>query len=170
MKLFTDWGFSWEGWRHNQRGEYWVVAQAILILGLFFLPAYRPSGLMLTPPWIYITWGVAGLVAGLAIALFGKGLLDLGKSLTPLPYPRDDGALVQSGVYGIVRHPVYSGVILVVLSLAIAQLSLSHLLATAILFIFFNAKASREEEWLRQKYPDYDAYQQRVKKLIPWVY
>ena len=38
------------------------------------------------------------------------------------------------------------------------------------LFIFFDLKSGREEEWLVEVYPVYGAYRQRVKKLVPWVY
>ena len=44
------------------------------------------------------------------------------------------------------------------------------LLLPVLLFIFFDLKSRREEQWLREAYPDYPAYQKRVKKLIPWVY
>jgi len=65
---------------------------------------------------IYVVWAIAfgiGLVA--AVFLF-KGLWDLGDSLTPLPYPKNNGQLVQTGVYSIARHPLYRGVILAALS------------------------------------------------------
>jgi protein-S-isoprenylcysteine O-methyltransferase Ste14 len=109
-------------------------------------------------------------VGSLAVILMGKGLLDLGKSLTPLPYPRDDGQLVQSGVYGWVRHPIYGGLILGILGWAIAHASLSHLAAALLFWVFFDAKSAREETWLLEKYPDYADYRQRVKKLLPWIY
>jgi protein-S-isoprenylcysteine O-methyltransferase Ste14 len=96
--------------------------------------------------------------------------VDLGRSLTPLPYPREDGQLVQSGVYSIVRHPLYSGLIFAALSWAVFQFSLSHLVGAVILFIFFDAKARREEAWLSEKYQEYPNYQERVKKLIPGLY
>jgi protein-S-isoprenylcysteine O-methyltransferase Ste14 len=169
MKLWSDWGFSRAGWRNSQRGEYWVVAQAVLMTGFVLLPVYRPVEL-LPSVWLYSSWAIAGVLGMGAIALFIKGILDLGNSLTPLPYPREDGQLVQSGVYAIVRHPLYSGVILAALGWTIFQFSLSHLIGTLTFILFFDAKAAREENWLMQKYPDYADYRQKVKKLIPWVY
>lgn len=170
MKLLTDWGFTRTGWRNNQRGEYWVVAQAILILGFILLPVYPiPSIDKFDYIW-YMKILVATALEIIASVFVLKGLLDLGNSLTPLPYPKDDGQLVQSGVYSLVRHPLYSGIIFAALGWTVFNLSLLHLIATAILFSFFDAKAGTEEVWLTQKYPDYPDYQQRVKKLIPWVY
>lgn len=169
MKLISDWGFSAESWK-GQRGEYWVFLQAVLMLGYVVLPCYRPSWLMVQPPLLYGIWAISGLLFLGAAILLGKGLVDLGGSLTPLPYPREDGQLVQSGIYSIVRHPLYSGIILAAKAYAIGQLSLSHLAATLVLVVFFNFKANQEELWLSQKYSEYPDYQQRVKKLIPWIY
>ena len=171
MKIFTDWGFTRAGWRNNSRGEYWVVAQGMAIALFVLLPVYRPSWLIFpTSNWLYLSWGIATAIALAALIFLLKGLLDLGQQLTPLPYPKEEGQLVQTGVYSLVRHPLYSGVILLSLSWAIFQLSLSHLIGVIFLFVLLNTKASREEVWLAEKYPDYADYRTKVKKLIPWVY
>jgi protein-S-isoprenylcysteine O-methyltransferase Ste14 len=171
MKLLSDWGFTPEGWRSGERGEYLVLLQGALLIGFMLLPVYRPAAWAIDSSALLYVGSCIAAVLGLgASVLIVKGLLDLGRNLTPLPYPRDDGQLVQSGAYGIVRHPLYSGLILAALSWVVFQLSLSHLIAAAILFAFFDAKARREEAWLTEKYPEYSDYQQRVKKLIPGVY
>ena len=77
---------------------------------------------------------------------------------------------MQTGMYGIVRHPLYSSILLAEIGYAIGQLSLSHLGAMLLLFSLLNYKASREEIWLSDRHPDYAAYQHRVKKLIPFVF
>lgn len=162
------WSFTFD-WR-GQHGEYWVLAQALLFLGFALLPVYRSPLLQLTVPTTYFIWAMAaGLGLGATVLLL-KGLVDLGRNLTPLPYPVESGELVRSGIYSFVRHPLYSGVILAALSWAVFQLSLSHLLGTIALFLFFDAKANREENWLLEKYPDYADYRQQVKKLLPWLY
>lgn len=170
MKLLTDWGFTRKSFR-GQRGEYWVLVQAILMIGFLLMPVYRPIALrpLLQDLWpvlriLAIAPGILGLVLGL------KGLFDLGRNLTPLPYPREDGQLVRSGVYGWVRHPLYGGLLLTALAWSLLQASLTHGLLTGIGLVFFNAKADREESWLMDRYEDYGAYRQQVKKLIPWIY
>jgi protein-S-isoprenylcysteine O-methyltransferase Ste14 len=169
MKLLSDWGFNPESWR-GQRGEYWFLLQVLLILGFVLLPVYRLAEFTLDPPGLYWFWGGAAVIGVLALIVLSKGSLDLGRNLTPLPYPKNDGQLVQTGIYGIVRHPLYSGLTLAAISWAMAQLSLSHLIAAIILFAFLNAKANREEDWLTEQFPEYTDYKKRVKKLIPWVY
>lgn len=171
MKLLSDWGFSLEGWRTGNKGEYWFIAQALLITVFPFLPVYRPTWLEINSAnLLYFTWGIAAVLGLSALVFLGKGLLDLGKQLTPLPYPKENGELVQTGIYSLVRHPLYSGLIFLTLSWAIFQMSLTHLFAVLILFIVLNAKASKEEGWLSEKFPEYAEYQQRVKKLIPLLY
>ena len=171
MKILTDWGFTREGWRNNSRGEYLVLLQGALLAGFAILPVYQLPGLKIqSTQLLALTWSVASILGLGGLILIIKGLIDLGKNLTPLPYPIENGELVQTGIYGIVRHPLYSGLILAAFAWTIFQLSLSHLIATAILLIFFDIKASREEAWLSEKYSEYSEYRQRVKKLIPGVY
>lgn len=167
MGLLKDWGFTASSWQ-GQRGEYWVLMQALLLLGFAVLPAYKLS--LRHPLALQLAWGLAGIAAGFAVVLIVSSVLGLGSNLTPLPHPRDDGQLVQTGIYTIVRHPLYSGLIFAALSWALLQVSLSHLIGTIVCFGFFNAKANREERWLTEKFPDYSAYQKRVKKLLPWIY
>ncbi|MCY7381762.1 MAG: isoprenylcysteine carboxylmethyltransferase family protein [Microcoleus sp. CAN_BIN18] len=171
MKILTDWGFTREGLRKNSHGEYLVLLQCALLAGFAILPVYQLPGFKIqSPQLLYLTWFLASILGLGALILIVKGLIDLGKNLTPLPYPIENGELVQTGIYSIVRHPLYSGLILAALGWTIFQISLSHLIATAILLIFFDIKANREESWLSEKYPDYSEYRQRVKKILPGIY
>jgi protein-S-isoprenylcysteine O-methyltransferase Ste14 len=77
---------------------------------------------------------------------------------------------VVTGPYRLVRNPIYSGLIFGAFGYALwvnGWLTLGYAL---LLFIFFDIKSRKEERWLAEKFPDYGAYQQRVRKLIPWVY
>ena len=106
----------------------------------------------------------------LAIVFLGRSLFDLGQNLTPLPHPRDEGQLVKTGIYGLVRHPMYSGVVYLALAYASWQMSWVHLVDSIVLFVFFDAKSRKEEVWLTEKFPDYASYSNSVKKLILWIY
>jgi protein-S-isoprenylcysteine O-methyltransferase Ste14 len=169
MKLLTDWGFNPKSWQ-GKRGEYWFMIQVVLILGFAVLPIYRLPELNPSPPSLYGVWIAAAGMGIVSLIVLLRGLLDLGQNLTPLPHPKQDGQLVQTGMYSAIRHPLYSGLILAAVSWAVFQCSISHLVAAIVLALFLNAKASREEVWLIQMYPDYLDYRQRVKKLIPWLY
>ncbi|MCC7445876.1 MAG: isoprenylcysteine carboxylmethyltransferase family protein [Anaerolineae bacterium] len=152
------------------RGAEWVAVQIGLMVTIWLISP-DIAGL---PAWPEPLRTIS-LIAGLLIGFFGVGLimvgaLNLGTNLSVFPRPVDDGALVQTGLYGIVRHPIYSGVILSALGWSLFRASIPALILTVVLVVFFDQKARREERWLEQKYPDYGSYRQRVRKLIPWVY
>ncbi len=142
-----------------------------MLLGFALLTPWHPSAWAHWPEWItYGRWVIAIVLGLFALFLLSKGLLDLGQNLTPLPYPRDDSTLVQTGVYGWVRHCLYSGLIIGTLAYSLARLSVPHLLATVLLFLILDAKSRQEEVWLMAKFPDYADYRQRVKKFFPGIY
>jgi protein-S-isoprenylcysteine O-methyltransferase Ste14 len=102
---------------------------------------------------------VLAVVAAL-VALRAKA--DLGHNLTMSPTPVHDGELTQTGVYGVVRHPMYLSVELLLLAAALALGSWLTLLGAGGMFGFFMLKASHEEQLLTRRYPGYAAYAQRV--------
>ncbi|MEB3309577.1 MAG: isoprenylcysteine carboxylmethyltransferase family protein [Snowella sp.] len=170
MNQLKDWGFSSEWWR-GDRGEYWVIAQFLLFFGFILLPVYPAITVdTLAPLWQYGRWISLVVFGVIGVLLSGLGVTNLGHNLTPLPHPKDESALVTSGVYRFVRHPIYSGVIFLAISYSIWQLSLIHAIGSIVFLIFFDVKARKEEAWLKEKFADYATYQNQVKKLIPWIY
>jgi protein-S-isoprenylcysteine O-methyltransferase Ste14 len=171
MNIFEQWGWRWTSWQKGERGEYWFLAQLLGFALFALLPQYPLMDRDKFIPWAQEgLMGAALLLGCLGVIGVGKGLLDLGKSLTPLPYPRDDGELVTTGLYGMVRHPLYSGIILATAGWVLFTLSWPHALGWLALSLLLERKATQEERWLVQKYPDYEAYRQRVKKLIPGLW
>lgn len=157
-------------WWKGARGEWYVVAQ----VGLFALVALGPRTLPGFPAWSGMP-ALAGTVFGPVLMLAGAalsvaGLFHLGPNLTPLPYPKDCSELVDTGAYSIVRHPIYSGLILGAFGWGLSIHGGLTLLWALALFVFFDVKSRLEERWLAEKFADYPAYRARVKKLIPWVY
>jgi protein-S-isoprenylcysteine O-methyltransferase Ste14 len=146
-----------------KKGGGWVVVQIILMASYFFLPWGHPRASF--APFVL---GVSLLAVG--VLLFLAGIARLGRSLTPFPVPRRNAQLATSGAFGLVRHPIYSGLILAAAGWAIAMADLPRLGFAAVLFLFFDAKARLEEKLLREKFPEYSSYVQRVKRLIPGVY
>lgn len=156
-------------WWKGTRGEWYVVLQFVLFGLLFTAPFVWP-----TPGWPS-PWGMAARVAGVlfglvGIALIAGGLRNLGANLTAVPHPKDDAYLVQDGAYRYVRHPIYSGIIFGGFGWALLMNSWPALLVAAVLFVFFDVKTRREERFLAAKFPDYDAYRGRVRKLVPFIY
>lgn len=140
-----------------------VGAQFVFLLLLGFMP------------WGSLwSQGIGTVVFGLVFVALGVGIAfaagaGLGRTLTPSPVPKADGELVTTGVYGLVRHPIYSGLLLLGVGLVIIGASWLHVLAWVALLSVLMAK-SRFEEWmLSARYPDYAAYAARVGRLVPGV-
>ena len=159
-----------QAWWRGTRGEWWVVAQVILIAAVFLAPPTLP-GVPVWPGALIRVSTVAGALLVLAgTGLFLAGLLRLGTNLTPLPYPTARATLIQSGPYRFVRHPIYSGGIALAYGWALLVCGSLTLAYATVLLVFFDAKATREERWLTERFPEYPAYQRRVRKLIPFIH
>lgn len=159
------WGFSWQGLADNRRGEWWLIAQ-LLLIAAHLLPATPPPaalGLAWPPALGWLGWGL--LAGGLALA--GRALLHLGASLTPLPEPMADAPLVTDGAYGRCRHPLYQAVLLCSLGVVLATGSLLHLGLLLALAAVLAGKAHREEARLLALHPDYAAYRAGTAAIVP---
>jgi len=157
-------------WWKGTRGEWLVVAQVALIALVFFGPrtvAGQPAWRFPFPHACAVVGGVLMVVGGL---LFVAGLIQLGRGLTPLPYPKDGASLVQTGPFALVRHPMYGGGLVFAFGWALLVHGWLTLGYVVVLFVFLDMKSRREERWLTERYPAYATYQQRVRKLIPFIY
>ena len=151
--------------RFMGRGGGWVVAQGLLMLCWLFL---TPKGHKLTGSALARTFAAVLLTTGVVAGV--SGALVLGKSLTPFPKPPAQAQLVRRGVYAMVRHPVYAGLMALSLGWACLWRSLPGAALALIQAVLLDAKARREERWLREKFPGYGEYAAKVRRLIPWVY
>jgi protein-S-isoprenylcysteine O-methyltransferase Ste14 len=149
------------------RGGAWVCAQFPLSAAAMLVSMVGPRlpSVVRQPG----RWIGSALLGGGGV-LFLAGLRGLGRQLTPFPKPRAGATLVQSGAYGIVRHPVYGGAILTVLGWALLRGRWAGLVASAGIAVFFDQKATREERWLVGQFEAYSAYRRRTHMLIPWLY
>ncbi len=138
-----------------------VAAQFVFLLLLGFLP----WGSLWPREAATIVIGLVLVALGVGIALAAGGAL--GRTLTPSPIPKADGQLVTSGVYSLVRHPIYSGLLVLGLGLIAIGASLLHLLAWIALLSIFMAKARFEDLMLLGQYPGYRDYAARVGRLVP---
>ena len=152
-------------WWKGTRGEWWVVGQFVLMAAVVFAPAgWRWTA----SRGVWIAPGI--LLVALGLGLAARGMLDLGTSLSPFPQPRHRAALVQTGTFAYVRHPIYGGVIVAALGWALWRTSGLHLLLAVALASYLDAKGRHEEMLLLERYPDYAVYRTRTKRLIPWLF
>lgn len=153
-------------WWKGERGEWWVVGQGILIAALAAAPASRswPSIPRTPNAWL----GAVLFVLGIAFAAWA--VMTLGPNLTALPKPRGRAALIDRGPYGLVRHPIYGGLILIGVGWALWRGGVWHLPLALALAFYLQSKASVEERFLTARFPYYREYQERTpRRLLPWV-
>jgi protein-S-isoprenylcysteine O-methyltransferase Ste14 len=113
-----------------------------------------------------IHWILRGTLAAISIAVgmyLAQGAHNVVFDKSP-----SDPRLIDWGVFGIVRHPMYLGVLLVLLGLFLWSLSLLSLSVWICFFFFYDRMASYEEEDLLRIFGEgYEEYRRRVGKWIP---
>ncbi len=152
----------------SKRGEEWVMVQLVLLTAIVLLPFGARE--VWAAPLADVARLLGLLIGALGLLIVGVAALYLGSNLTIFPRPKADGTLTQGGIYAVVRHPMYCGVILSAVGWSLWQTSLLAILVSLALIFFFDRKAAQEELWLQAQYPNYAEYRRRVKKLIPFIY
>lgn len=141
------------------------IAVAAVVLVLYRLGVFRHFGPR--PVAWEIVLGLVLLVVGLGMAVAARR--HLGRNWgSPMTQKRDP-ELVVTGPYRLIRHPIYSGLLVAGAGTALA-LSLVWLIAVLLAAIYFVYSAVMEERFLLTRFPDtYPAYKHATKMLVPFV-
>ena len=142
-----------------EKGKKLVFLQFALIIVLALFPDNNT-----VDPRLSIV-GTVMLAIGLAV-LFA-GFIGLGKSLTANPVPNQDGVLVTKGIYSIVRHPIYLGLLSITLGLVVSSGVWAQIIVWIALAILLVYKMRWEEVLLTAKYKGYAEYMTKVPAVIP---
>jgi len=167
--LFTRGNIS--AGEREDRGNRWVIV-AVSVLGLLaaYLPAYTDAKDFWTFDGEAIRWlGVVLFAAGSALRLWP--VFVLGHRFSGLVAIQPDHALVTTGIYAVIRHPSYLGLLVGSLGWALAFRSGVGVLLTVLLIPPLVARIRAEERLLRSQFDGpYEAYCARTSRLIPGVY
>ncbi len=150
------------------------LARLVLILGaaaLLWLPNVPPPLLdkRFLPPGAWSFWiGAAITAGGLLFAVWARR--HLGKNWSQAVTLKEGHELITSGPYALVRHPIYTGLLLGFVGCAVARGEWRGLLAVALVFGALWHKLKLEEKWMRAQFgQSYEAYSRRVTALVPYV-
>jgi protein-S-isoprenylcysteine O-methyltransferase Ste14 len=169
VALFSSGNLS-SGERED-RGNRWVLA-AFGVIGLLlaYIPAYTDRIEFWTLDGDAVRWlGVVLFAVGGALRIWP--VFVLGHRFSGLVAIQPGHTLVTSGVYGVIRHPSYLGLLVNSLGWALAFRSGVGVLLTALTIPPLVARMRAEETLLRTQFGgEYDAYRRRTSRLIPGVY
>lgn len=159
--------------RLNAKEEQDEQKRVIALSGLMFVAAFVLAGLNfrfgwhLLPAWVSIAAAVLFLLGYLLFAEVLRENAYLSRTIEV----QEDQKVVDTGLYGVVRHPMYAATILLFLSM---PLILGSLLSFAVMLLYLPIIGKRmrnEEAVLEQGLKDYTEYKTRVKyKVIPGIW
>jgi protein-S-isoprenylcysteine O-methyltransferase Ste14 len=138
----------------------------VVVIVLLRLGAFRGHGLH-TDPW-RAGIGLLLFALGLAFAVWAR--IHIGGNWGTPMTQKDEPELVASGPYRLVRHPIYSGVLVAGAGTAVA-LSWLGLTVVALAGIYFLYSATVEERYMTERFPDdYPGYKRSTKMLVPFIF
>lgn len=155
----------------EDRGNRWVIA-AFALIGLLigYLPAYSDRAHRWTIDGDAVRWlGVALFAAGGTLRIWP--VFVLGNRFSGLVAIQPGHTLVTTGIYGVIRHPSYLGLLTSSLGWGLAFRSGAGVVLALLLIPPLLARIRAEERLLRTQFgAEYDAYRARTSRLIPGVY
>lgn len=117
---------------------------------------------------LWVPLGAVLTLVGLLFTVWAR--VRLGRNWSGVITVKADHELVTGGPYGLVRHPIYSGLALAIIGTALAIGQWRGVLAIALAFIVFVERMIVEERFMRQQFgAAYDDYALRVRAFVPGV-
>lgn len=148
--------------RHHVVGWGLVAVQGALIVGILLTPVGDAWPL---PP---AASAFATALTWLGLALVVWAVLVFGRGVTPSPMPSGKAQLQTRGPYRWIRHPMYTGVIILMAGSALGRRNWLAAMLWIVLVTFFITKIRWEERRLVETYPGYHSYRMTVPALVPF--
>jgi protein-S-isoprenylcysteine O-methyltransferase Ste14 len=154
------------------------AASRTLRVFIFLIAIVLLSTTRVPLPWLYVQlwpvgfwpfWlGAAVTIAGLLFAVWAR--VHLGRNWSRSVTIKQGHELITTGPYAVVRHPIYTGILIGFLGTAIALSQVRGIIVCALIFLVFWAKFRMEEQWMRSRFGEtYTAYAHRTAALVPYV-
>jgi protein-S-isoprenylcysteine O-methyltransferase Ste14 len=142
-----------------------IFTAALLSLPDKFVPLLNRRFLPLGPAVFWI--GAAITAAVLLFSIWARH--HLGNNWSQAVTLKKDHELITSGPYSLVRHPIYTGLLLAIVGCAVARGEWRGVLAVVLVFFALWQKLKLEEKWMRAQFGEsYQAYSRRVPALLPF--
>jgi protein-S-isoprenylcysteine O-methyltransferase Ste14 len=169
------WILNWGNAKSTAKREYGSVyirlfGTLILILTIIIFRTFHLGslGLVVISGFVGLIGSVLA-VCGLIVAILARRAL--GSNWSPNIELKEHHTLTTTGIYGVVRHPIYLGMFLMAVGSLIVFESIPVLLIILSVFSVFIFRIKREEKLMMETFPkDYPEYKKKVKALIPFVW
>lgn len=157
------------GAKESQAEQRWVVA----LSGAMFVASFVVAGLNFRYGWHTLPEWVVWLAVGLFLLsyLLYAEVVRENAYLSRTIEVQAEQKVIDTGLYGIVRHPMYAATLLLFLSMPLILGSLISFIITLAYIPIISIRISNEEQVLEEGLAGYKEYKQRVKyKVIPYVW
>jgi protein-S-isoprenylcysteine O-methyltransferase Ste14 len=157
---------------YQQRRALWRYSLPLIVGVYLIFKGSRfsdPLGLRVIPSADAIAWtGVVLCIGGLAFCVWAR--FTLGRNWSGVVTFKGGHELITRGPYAIVRHPIYTGILIMLVGTIIVLGRVAGIIGLPLVFWSFWIKLRYEEQLMLEKFPDqYAAYQQRTRRIIPFV-
>lgn len=155
------------------------LASRLLRICMFAIAISLLATTRIPLPWLYLQlwpiglwpfWlGAAVLIAGLLFAVWARE--HLGNNWSRSVTIKQDHELITTGPYALVRHPIYTGILIGFLGTAIAVSQVRGLIVFILIFVSLWLKLRMEEQWMRSQFGDtYVNYTHQTAALLPYLF
>jgi len=160
--------------KETSRSETWgsrasyvvLLVAAGYLMSLRRLPISGASIQLYAPRLVLLLVEVACVAAGLGVAVWARR--HLGRNWSGTVTAKDDHELIRSGPYRAVRHPIYTGILLALIGMAIGTGTWTSAVAVVLAAVAFLRKLRIEERFMIDQFGDeYERYRREVPALVP---
>jgi protein-S-isoprenylcysteine O-methyltransferase Ste14 len=174
--FFLYWQIKAANTKTTQRIE--PVTSRILRVFIFLIAIVLLLPIPIPLPWLYLhlwpvgIWpfwlGASITIAGLVFAVWARGYL--GRNWSSSVTIKQGHELITSGPYGVVRHPIYTGILTGFLGMAIAISQVRGFIVVVLILFAYWTKLRIEEQWMRSQFGEtYAAYVKQTTALVPYL-
>jgi protein-S-isoprenylcysteine O-methyltransferase Ste14 len=158
-------------WREPLGSRMIHIIPMLISIALLGMPRVVPANLMTRfarPGPMLPCLGTLLVAAGLGFTIWAR--LILGRNWSGVVTLKEEHALIRSGPYRVVRHPIYTGLLLALAGTAAAIGEWRGLLAVGCAVIGLLWKIRVEDILMADSFPEYAEYRSRTAALIPFIY
>ena len=158
---YTYGGYMKSGFTHNEK-----VSNAILtsvqygtLLSFLYLSPKVATGVV----WLSIE------IAGIILAFWAIIVMQTKSRVSIAPLPREGAQLLEKGPYRVIRHPMYTSLIVMFIPLIVTHYNQTRLILLLVMYANLWVKLLFEEKILASHFEGYSNYMLRTWRIIPWV-